>query len=242
MTGTAIVTGASGGIGRGVAERLAADGFSVVLTYSGNAAKADESLKSIKAAGGKAITVAADISKAEDVKQIFDAGLSTFGEITAVVNCAGIMPLAPIQKGDLDTFDKVIATNLRGSFLVMSEAANQVADGGRIVTFSSSVLGKNFPAYGAYIASKAGVEGLTRVLANELGQRQITVNTVAPGPVATELFLKGKSEEQIAGIGKLAPLGRIGEVADIVGMVSFLVGPEGGWVNGQVLRVNGGFA
>ena len=242
MTGTAIVTGASGGIGRGVAERLAADGFSVVLTYSGNAAKADESLKSIKAAGGKAISVAADISRAEDVKQIFDAGLSTFGEITAVVNCAGIMPLAPIQKGDLDTFDKVIATNLRGSFLVMSEAANQVADGGRIVTFSSSVLGKNFPAYGAYIASKAGVEGLTRVLANELGQRQITVNAVAPGPVATELFLKGKSEEQIAGIGKSAPLGRIGEVADIVGMVSFLVGPEGGWVNGQVLRVNGGFA
>lgn len=242
MTGTAIVTGASGGIGRGVAERLAADGFSVVLTYSGNAAKADESLKSIKAAGGKAITVPADISRAEDVKQIFDAGLSTFGEITAVVNCAGIMPLAPIQKGDLDTFDKVIATNLRGSFLVMSEAANQVADGGRIVTFSSSVLGKNFPAYGAYIASKAGVEGLTRVLANELGQRQITVNAVAPGPVATELFLKGKSEEQIAAIGKSAPLGRIGEVADIVGMVSFLVGPEGGWVNGQVLRVNGGFA
>ena len=242
MTGTAIVTGASGGIGRGVAERLAADGFSVVLTYSGNATKADASLKSIEAAGGKAITVAADISRADDVKQIFEFGRSTFGQITAIVNCAGIMTLAPIQKGDLETFDKVIATNLRGSFLVMSEAANQVADGGRIVTFSSSVVGKNFPAYGAYIASKAGVEGLTRVLANELGQRKITVNAVAPGPVATELFLKGKSEEQIAGIGKLAPLGRIGEVADIVGMVSFLVGPEGGWVNGQVLRVNGGFA
>jgi len=242
MTGTAIVTGASGGIGRGVAERLAADGFSVVLTYSGNSAKADESLKSIRAAGGEAITVAADISRAEDVKQIFDAALTTFGEVTAVVNCAGIMPLAPIQKGDLDTFDKVIATNLRGSFIVMSEAANQVAEGGRIVNFSSSVLGKNFPEYGAYIASKAGVEGLTRVLANELGHRKITVNAVAPGPVATELFLKGKSEEQIVGIGKLAPLGRIGEVADIVGVVSFLVGPEGGWVNGQVLRVNGGFA
>ena len=242
MTGTAIVTGASGGIGRGIAERLAADGFYVVLTYSGNAAKAEDALKSIQAAGGKAIAVAADISKADEVKQIFEAARSNFGEITAVVNSAGIMPLAPIQRGDLDAFDKVLATNLRGSFLVMSEAANQVADGGRIITFSSSVLGKNFPAYGAYIASKAGVEGLTRVLANELGQRKITVNAVAPGPVATELFLKGKSEEQIAGIGKLAPLGRIGEVADIVGIVSFLVGPEGGWVNGQVVRVNGGFA
>ncbi len=124
----------------------------------------------------------------------------------------------------------------------MSEAANHVADGDRIVTFSSSVLGKNFSAYGAYIALKAGAEGLTRVLANELGQRKITVNAVAPGPVATELFLKGKSEEQIASIGKFAPLGRIGEVADIVGIVPFLVGPEGSWVNGQVLRVNGGFA
>jgi len=160
------------------------------------------------------------------------------GSGTAAKKAAG----GPTVPAAIDAFDKVIATNLRGSFLVMSEAANRVADGGRIVTFSSSVLGRNLPAYGAYIASKAGVEGLTRVLANELGQRKITVNAVAPGPVATELFLKGKSEEQIAGIGKLAPLGRIGEVTDIVGMVSFLVGPEGGWVNGQVLRVNGGFA
>ena len=239
---TAIITGASGGIGQGVAERLAAEGFSVVLTYAGNAAKAEEALKTIESAGGRAITIAADISQADDVKRIFQTAQSTFGEIAAVVNCAGIMPLAPIQKGDLQSFDKVIATNLRGCFLVMSEAANHVVDGGRIVTFSSSVLGKSFPAYGAYIASKAGVEGLTRVLANELGQRKITVNAVAPGPVATELFLKGKSEEQIAGISKLAPLGRIGEVADIIGIVSFLVGPEGGWVNGQVLRVNGGFA
>ena len=242
MAGTAIVTGASGGIGKGIAERLAADGFSVVLTYSGNAATAGDALKNIQASGGRGIAVAADISKADDVKQIFQAARSNFGEITAVVNCAGIMPLAPIQKGDLESFDMVIAINLRGSFLVMSEAANHVVDGGRIITFSSSVLGKSFPGYGAYIASKSGVEGLTRVLANELGQRKITVNAVAPGPVATELFLKGKSEEQIAGIGKLAPLGRIGEVMDIVGIVSFLVSPEGGWVNGQIIRVNGGFA
>ena len=148
---------------------------------------------------------------------------------------------SPIQKGDVDNFDKAIATNLRGSYLVMSEAANHVVDGGRIIVFSSSVLGKSFPSYGAYIASKAGVEGLTRVLANELGPRKITVNAVAPGPVATELFLNGKSEELIATLGKMAPLGRIGEVEDIVGVVSLLAGREGGWINGQVIRVNGGY-
>ena len=143
--------------------------------------------------------------------------------------------------GDIDRFDKVVATNLRGSYLVMSEAANHVVDGGRIIVFSSSVLGKSFPSYGAYIASKSGVEGLTRVLANELGPRKITVNAVAPGPVATDLFLNGKSEELIATIAKMAPFGRLGEVEDIVGVVSFLAGPEGGWINGQVIRVNGGY-
>ena len=158
-----------------------------------------------------------------------------------VVNSAGIMPLAPIAKGDIEMFDKVIAVNLRGSFLVMSEAANHVVDGGRIILFSSSMIGTSFPSYGGYIASKAGIEGLTRVLAKELCQRKITVNAVAPGPVATELFLKGKSEEMIANIAKMNPLGRIGEVSDIVGIVAFLAGSEGGWVNGQILRVNGGF-
>ena len=152
------------------------------------------------------------------------------------------MPLFPIQKGDIEAFDKVIATNLRGSFLVMSEAANYVVAGGRLIVFSSSVIAKAFPGYGAYIASKAGVEGLMHVLANELGPRKITVNAVAPGPVATPLFLDGKSDELIAHIAKMAPLGRIGEIEDIVGIVSFLVGREGNWVNGQVIRVNGGYA
>lgn len=242
MKGAAIVTGASGGIGRGIAARLAKDGFSVVVHYAGNAAKADQAVKAIEAAGGRAIAVGADISKTADVSRLFSEAKSSFGEITAVINSAGIMLLAPIAKGDIDSFDRVIATNLRGSFLIMSEAANQVADGGRIIVFSSSVLGKNFPSYGAYIASKAGVEGLTRVLANELGQRKITVNAVAPGPVATDLFLQGKSEELIATISKMAPLGRLGEVDDIVGIVSFLAAPEGAWVNGQVIRVNGGYA
>ena len=241
-SGTAIVTGASGGIGQGVAVRLAADGFAVIAHYSGSAAKAEQTVNSIRATGGKAMAVCADITKREDVQKLFETAKSAFGDLSVVVNCAGIMPLAPIQHGDIESFDKVIATNLRGSYLVMSEAANRLVDGGRIIVFSSSAVAKNFPAYGAYIASKAGVEGLTHVLANELGQRKITVNAVAPGPVATPLFSKGKSQEQIAGIAKLAPLGRIGEVQDIVGVVAFLVGPEGSWVNGQVIRVNGGFA
>ena len=241
MEKTAIVTGASGGIGGAVAKRLAADGFSIIAHYSGSSEKADKAVEEIKNAGGKAVAIAADISKPEEVKQLFLKSKQAFGAVDAVVNTAGIMPLAPMAKGDLETFDKVIATNLRGSYLIMSEAANHVLDGGRIVLFSSSVVAKNFPGYGAYVASKEGVEGLTRVLANELGQRKITVNAVAPGPVATELFLKGKSDEQIGEMAKMVPLGRIGEISDIEGVVAFLVSKDAGWINGQVVRVNGGF-
>jgi len=152
------------------------------------------------------------------------------------------MPLSPIGKSDVDLFDKVISTNLRGTFLILAQAAQHIAPGGRIIPFSSSVLAKSFPTYGPYIASKAGAEGLVRVLANELRGRNVTVNAVAPGPVATDLFLKGKSEDQIAELSKLAPLERLGQPADIPSVVSFLAGPDGGWINGQVLRANGGFA
>ncbi len=242
MARTAIVTGASGGIGGAVARRLAADGFSVVVHSSGRSEKADEAVAEIEKAGGQAVAVVADVSKPDDVKQLFVKAKEAFGDVGVVVNAAGIMPLAPIAKGDIASFDRVIATNLRGSFLVMSEAANHVVDGGRIVVFSSSVVAKNFPGYGAYVASKEGVEGLTRVLANELGARRITVNAVAPGPVATELFVQGKTKEQMDGMAKMVPLGRIGEVGDIEGVVAFLVSKDAGWINGQVIRVNGGFA
>jgi 3-oxoacyl-[acyl-carrier protein] reductase len=140
------------------------------------------------------------------------------------------------------SFDKVIATNLRGTYLVMGEAATRLQPGGRIIVFSSSVIAKSFPTYGAYIASKAGVEGLVKVLANEIGSRQITVNAVAPGPVETPLFLKGKSKEVLTELGKLAPLGRIGKPEDISGVVAFLASDDAFWINGQILRVNGGFA
>jgi 3-oxoacyl-[acyl-carrier protein] reductase len=242
MNKTAIVTGASRGIGRAVAMRLAHDGFAVVVNYASNADQAEAVLAAIESAGGRAISLKADISNTADVERLFEETLKAFGKLDVVVNNSGIMPLSPIGKGDVELFDKVIGTNLRGTFLVLAQAAQNVAPGGRIIAFSSSVLAKSFPAYGPYIASKAGVEGLVHVLANELRGRNITVNAVAPGPIGTELFLNGKTEEQIAEFSKMAPLERLGQPDDIANVVSFLAGPGGGWVNSQVVRANGGFA
>jgi 3-oxoacyl-[acyl-carrier protein] reductase len=241
-TKSAIVTGASGGIGRVVAKRLASDGFAITVHYAGNPAKAEAVVAEINNAGGKAIAVQADVAKSADVEDLFKQTLEAFGKVDVVVHTAGIMPLLPISGGDVESFDKVIATNLRGTFLVLGQAAQHVPAGGRIIAFSSSVIAKSFPNYGPYIASKAGVEGLVRVLANELRGRNITVNTVAPGPIPTELFLKGKTEAQINEFKKMPPLERLGQAEDIAGVVSFLAGPDGGWVNAQVLRANGGFA
>src|SRR5258708_33193579 len=238
----ALVTGASGGIGRVVAKRLASDGCGVSVHYAGNPAKAETVVTEIKGAGGKAIAVQADVAKPADVERLFKQTLEAFGTIDVVVHTAGIMPLLPISGGDVETFDKVITTNLRGTFLVLGQAAKHVPAGGRIIAFSTSVIAKSFPNYCPYIASKAGVEGLVRVLANELRGRNITVNTVAPGPIPTELFLKGKTEAQIEEFKKLPPLERLGQAEDIAGAWSFLAGPDGGWVNAQALRANGGFA
>ena len=237
-----IVTGSSCGIGRAVAKRLASDGFAVPVSYAGNATKAEEVAAEIKSSGGQAIAVQADVANAADVERLFNETIDIFGEINVIVNCAGIMPLSTIAEGDLELFDRVIATNLRGTFVVLGQAARQVSSGGRIIAFSSSVIAKAFPTYGPYIASKAGVEGLVRVLANEMRGREITVNAVAPGPVATELFLTGKAEGQIEQLRKQSPLERLGQAKDISSVVSFLAGPDGSWVNGQVLRANGGFA
>jgi len=241
LTKSVVVTGASRGIGRAVAIRLAGDGFAVAVNYAGNATKAEEVVTEIKSHGGQAIAVQANVANAAEVNNLFKETIDIFGGINVVVNCAGIMPLSPIAKGDLELFDKVITTNLRGTFVVLGEAARTVSSGGRIIVFSSSVIAMAFPTYGPYIASKAGVEGLVPVLANELRGRNITVNAVAPGPVATELFLTGKSEAQIDHLRKLSPLERLGQPEDIANLVSFLAGPDGGWINGQILRANGGF-
>jgi 3-oxoacyl-[acyl-carrier protein] reductase len=242
MAKTAIVTGASRGIGREIALRLAADGFAVVVNYAGSAAHAEGAASEIKSAGGKAITIKANVSNESEVAHLFEQTKATLGQIDVVVHNAGIMLLSPIVKNDIDQFDKVISTNLRGTFLVFAKAAQHVEDGGRIIALSSSVLAKSFPGYGAYIASKAGVEGLVRVLANELRGRRVTVNAVAPGPVGTELFLADKTPEQITQLSKVAPLERLGEPIDVARVVSFLAGPDGGWINAQVVRANGGFA
>lgn len=242
MKKVAIVTGASRGIGKAVAERLANDGFAVVVNYASGASEAEQVVATIKAQSGEAIQVKADISDAVQVEELFTKTLKEFGTVDVVVQNSGIMPLSAIGKGDVETFDKVITVNLRGTFLVLSQAAKHVSTGGRIIAFSSSVLTKAFPTYGPYIASKAGVEGLVHVLANELRGRNVTVNAVAPGPIATDLFLKDKSEEQVAQFTKMAPLERMGQPSDIANVVSFLAGPDGGWMNSQVLLANGGFA
>lgn len=237
----AIVTGSSRGLGAEVALRLAKDGFDVTINYIGKCDKADRIVKKIKTLGRSAIAVQADISCAAEVKHLFEQTIGHFGRIDAVVNNAAIFSLSRIVDGDLECFDRITSVNLRGSFLVMSHAARHVVTGGRIVVFSSSVVSKASPTYGPYIASKAGVEGLVPVLANELRGRYITVNAVAPGPVATELFLGGENAELLEPFRRGSQLERLGQPNDIAGTVSFLLGPDAGWINAQVLRVNGGF-
>ncbi|HWX01785.1 SDR family oxidoreductase [Collimonas sp.] len=236
----AIVTGSSRGIGAAVAQRLAGDGFAVIVNYAGSAAAAQALVQQLVEQGGQALAVQADVSDVAAVRAMFDAAEQTFGGVDVLVNNAGIMLNASIAETDDAAFDRQIAINLKGSFNTLREAARRLRHGGRIINFSSSVVGLLQPSYGVYAATKAGVEAMTSVLAKELRGKNITVNAVAPGPTATELFLNGKPQELVDRLAKLAPLERLGQPRDIAGTVSFLAGADGGWINGQVLRANGG--
>jgi 3-oxoacyl-[acyl-carrier protein] reductase len=236
----AIVTGSSRGIGAAIAERLAADGFTVVINYAGSAAEAETLAGKIEQAGGRAITAKADVSDGAAVSRMFDMADAAFGGVDVLVNNAGIMRLASLADSDDALFDSQLAINLKGTFNTLREASRRLRNGGRIVNLSSSQTSLLHPTYGVYAATKAAVEAMTHVLARELRGRNITVNAVAPGPTATKLFLDGKPKEVVDHLKNLAPLQRLGEPSDIAAAVSFLAGPDGSWINGQVLRVNGG--
>jgi 3-oxoacyl-[acyl-carrier protein] reductase len=235
-----LVTGAARGIGAAVASRLAADGFQVVLNYAGSAAEAQQLASKLEADGGKAWAIQADVGKSAAVSGMFDAIEKRAGGLHVLVNNAGIMLLSSIAETDEVSFDRQIEVNLKGTFNTLREAAKRLRTGGRIINFSSSVVGLLQPTYGVYAATKAAVEALTPILAKELRGRSITVNTVAPGPTSTELFLRGKPQQLVDQLSKLAPLERLGQPDDIARVVSFLAGPDGAWVNGQTLRANGG--
>jgi len=239
-TRTAIVTGSSRGIGAAVVQRLARDGFAVVVNYAGDAREAQSVVARIKEGGARAVAVQADVSDPAAMRSLFDEAEKLAGGVDVLVNNAGVMWLSKIAEADDATFDRQVAINLKGVFNGMREAARRLRSGGRIISFSSSVVGLYQPTYALYAATKGGVEAMTHVLSRELRGRNITANVVAPGPTATDLFLKGKPQSVIDELTRLSPLERLGQPGDIANAVAFLAGPDGSWVNGQVLRVNGG--
>lgn len=238
----AIVTGASRGIGAAIAKRLAADGIAVVVNYAGRAADAQTVVAEIEAAGGRAAAVQADVAVPAQVAAMFDQAITLFGGVDIVVNNAGIMQpgLVPLADTDDTLFDRLVAINLKGTFNTLRVAAKKLRSGGRIVNFGSSIKELATPGYSVYAATKAAVETMTNIFAKELRGRNITVNAVAPGPTATELFLKDKTPEQVERLAKMPPLERLGQPEDISPVVAFLVSSAADWIDGQTLRVNGG--
>lgn len=238
----AIVTGASRGIGRAIALRLAQDNIAVVVNYAHRASDAEEVVQAIEAAGGRAIALQGDVANASDCARLFDAAEAQFGGVDIVINNAGVIQPGATMLADTDDalYERIFAINTRGTFNMLRLAATRMRSNGRIVNFSSSVIGLALPGYAIYAGSKAAVETFTNIFAKELRGKGISVTAVAPGPTATDLFMEGKTPELIERLGKMAPLERLGTPDDIAGTVAFLVGPQGAWVNGQTLRVNGG--
>lgn len=236
----AVVTGGSRGIGRACASVLGREGYGVVVNYASNQDEAVKAVAEVEESGGSAVAVQGDVADEAAIAAVFERAEAEFGRVDVVVHAAGRMPLSPLVDLDLDVLDSLYRTNIRGTFVVDQQAARRLRPGGSIVNFSTSVAGTSFPTYGAYAASKGAVEALTRVLARELRGRDVTVNAVAPGPTATDLFLDGKSDEQVQHLADAVPLERLGQPTDIAGVVAFLAGTDGHWINGQIVRANGG--
>ena len=238
----AIVTGASRGIGAEIAKRLAGDGYAIVVNYASNVAEADKVVAEIANAGGKAIPFKANVADSAEVAAMFDAAEQSFGKVDVLINNAGVMPaeMPMLVNTDDKAYDSMMTINVKGTFNTLREAGKRMAQGGRIVNFSSSLVGTALPGYSVYAATKAAVETMSNIFAKELRGRNIRVNVIAPGPTATDMFLNGKTPEIIERLTKAAPLERLGSTGDIANTVAFMVSDEAGWVNGQTLRVNGG--
>jgi 3-oxoacyl-[acyl-carrier protein] reductase len=236
----AIVTGASRGIGRAIALQLGRAGAAVAVNYAANVALAEEVVAEIQKGGGQALAVQADVGRVPDIQRLFDQAIGQFGRLDILINNAGIIVYRPLIDISEEEYERVMSVNVKGTFFTCQQAARRMAEGGRIINFSTSLTAMMLPLYAAYVASKGAVEQLTRVLARELGPKKITVNVVSPGTTDTELFAQGKTEEQKQSLGRLAALGRLGQPADIADVVAMLVSEEAHWITGQNIRVNGG--
>lgn len=236
-----IVTGSARGIGAATAKRLARDGYAVTVNYLTNRALAEKVVRDIVSAGGRATLLQADVAEPARVTALFDANEKAFGGVDVVINNAGIMNVGPFAQMTDAAFDRMMATNVKGSFNVLREAARRVRDGGRIISLGSSIVLQKPAFTGAYAASKATQEIFSSILAKELAGRRISVNAVAPGAVDTQL-LRQHGESALRGIPEQTPMRRLGRSEDIADVIATLCSQDGGWINGQTVYANGGLA